>query len=434
MILGLTLLIVLSAFIGVPLLAVLGLLPAFLFHSVADVPIQAMITQVKLIMEAPGLIALPIFTFMGYILNYGKTSERMANLAERCLGWIPGGLAITMVVTYTAFCAITGGSALSVMTLGGIYFVALMGSGYSKKFSLGICTVCGGAGMLFPPSLPVIIIGFISYQSIDKLYIGALLPGLTVVGIYLLYVIWYSSKEKIVSKETFSFGKAFEAFLDFALELPLPFIIIGGIFSGWMTVMEVSVVSLLYVIIVECFIRREVGLKDFKNASLDSMLLVGAIFAILTSALTLSNFLIDFRVPQSVLEFVQGYISSRIVFLLVLNVILLITGCLMEVFSAILVMVPLLLPVATGYGIDPLHFAVIFLWNLEIGYSTPPIGFNLFIASFRFKQPMPTLWRAAVPPLFVEITGLIFITYLPELTLWLPRVLGMTKELINFSS
>jgi tripartite ATP-independent transporter DctM subunit len=221
--------------------------------------------------------------------------------------------------------------------------------------------------------------------------------------------------------------------LDIGLEIPLPVFIIVGIFSGWITVTEVAALSLAYVVVAECLIRREVSWQEFKKASLESMVLTGAIFAILVSALAFSNFLVDDQIPQKFLEFLQHYITSKLVFLIFLNIILLITGCLMDVYSAILVMVPLLLPVSKGYGIDPIHFAVIFLWNLEIGYSTPPIGFNLFIGAFRFREPLEALWRAALPRLAVQVLGLLVITYWPGLSLWLPKVLGMRQELIPFN-
>lgn len=421
-----------SAFLGVPLLAILGLQAAISFHFITQVPLEAMITKVQGLMSAPGILAMPIFTFMGFILSYGKTSQRIADSADAWFGWLPGGLAIATVIAYTIFCSITGGSALAIMALGGIYYSALIKDGYDKNFSLGICTVCGGEGMLFPPSVPVIIMAFIAYESIDALYAGGLLPGLMVVGIFLVYCVIHSVRSGIPSKP-FSFKKAWGAVLDIGLEIPLPVFIVVGIFSGWITVTEVAALSLAYVIIAECLIRREVSWQEFKKASLESMVLTGAIFAILVSALAFSNFLVDDQIPQKFLEFLQHYITSKLVFLIFLNIILLITGCLMDVYSAILVMVPLLLPVSKGYGIDPIHFAVIFLWNLEIGYSTPPIGFNLFIGAFRFKEPLETLWRAALPRLAVQVLGLLIITYWPGLSLWLPKVLGMRQELIPFN-
>ena len=425
--------ILLSALIGTPLLAVLGLLAALYFVEVAHVPLQAMITQVKIVMEAPGLLALPIFTFMGYILTYSKASQRLADLSSNWLGWLPGGLAIATVIAYTVFSALTGGSALAVMALGGIYYSALMKAGYDKNFALGTCTVCGGEGMLFPPSLPIIVIGFISYQAIDELYVAGLLPGITVTAVFIVYCIIHAYRLGIPSSP-FHWKPAIASLKAVALEAPLPFFIIVAIFAGWMSVPEVAIVSLLYIFITQVLIRREVTIPKVIEAGTESLVLVGAIFAILVSALTFSNFLIDQQIPQHFLEFLLRVIKSRLVFLLFLNFILLITGSLMDVFSAILVMVPLLLPVSTGYGIDPVHFCIIFLWNLELGYSTPPIGFNLFIGAFRFREPLEVLFRAVLPRLLVQAIGLILIAYWPDLTLWLPTALGMKKELIPLGS
>ncbi len=421
---------ILLAFMGFPLLCVTGIIAAILFYFLTDVPLQAMITQISYIITVPLMSVFPIFTLMGYILNYGKTSQRLATFADSWLSWLPGGLAISAVISYSLFSAITGGSSLSVMALGGLYFAALNKSKYEEKFSLGICTVMGGGGIMFPPSLPIFIMAFIASQSVDLLFASALIPGITVIGLFIVYCIFNSIKTKVPRGE-FSFKVALNSFKDVLLEAPIVVIIFGGIFLGWMTVNEVAILSLMYVILTQCIIRREVTFSDLKNATVDSMVLVGAIFAIMASALTLTNFLIDFEVPQKAVIMMKSLFSSKIVFLLLMNGVLLITGCLMEVFSAILVMVPLLLPVAIGYGIDPIHFAIIFIWNLEIGFSTPPIGFNLFVGAFRFKKPIESLWRASIPGICCQIVGLLVITYIPWLTSWLPDLLDMKPDFIQ---
>lgn len=422
-----------SAFIGAPLMAVLGLLAALYFAKVAHVPLQAMITQVKIVMEAPGLSVLPLFTFMGFILSYSKASKRLADLSNNWLGWLPGGLAIATVIAYTIFSSLTEGSSVAVMALGGIYYSALMKAGYDKDFSLGTCTVCGGEGMLFPPSLPIIVMGFVAYQAIDELYIAGLLPGIMVTVVFIVYCMIHAYRTKVPSSP-FQWKPAIASLKAIAIEAPIPFFIVIAIFAGWMSVPEVATVSVIYVLITQGLIRREVTLSQVIDAGAESMLIVGAIFAILVSALTLSNFLVDQQIPQHLLEFLMRVVKSKLVFLVFLNLILLITGCLMNVFSAILVMVPLLLPVATGYGIDPVHFCIIFLWNLELGFSMPPVGFNLLIGTFRFREPLQVLIKAVVPRLLVQAFGLVVITYWPDLTLWLPNALGMKKELIPLGS
>lgn len=416
--------------LGFPLFAGAGVIAAISFFFYTDVPLKAMITQINFMTQQPVLCVFPVFTFMGYILNYGKSSQRLATLAESFLSWLPGGLAISSVLAYSVFSALTGGSFLPVLALGGLYYTALKKSGYNENFSLGICTVMGGGGILFPPSLPIFIMAFTAGLSIDVLFASGFLPGITVIFIFIIYCIFNSARTS-VPRTPFSFKKAFEAIKDVALELPVGIIIIGGIFFGWMTVNEVAILSLVYIIFAECVVRREVSFKDLRRAGVDSMVLVGAIFAIMGSALILSNFFIDYEIPQKVVILLKSYFTSRVAFLLLMNVILLVTGCVIDIFSAILVMVPLLLPVAVAYGIDPVHFGIIFIWNLEIGFSTPPFGFNLFVGSFRFKKPLDALWRAAIPGVMLQVVGLILITYVPWLTEWLPGVLGLKKMFIN---
>jgi tripartite ATP-independent transporter DctM subunit len=426
-----SILVILLAFLGTPLLAVLGLLGAINFAWVSQVPLQAMITKVYGLMAAPGILALPLFTFMGYILTETKSPERLARFFNAWLGWVPGGLALTTILAYTAFSAMTGGSALAIMALGGIFFASLLESGYDKKFALGICTAAGSEGIMLPPSIPVIIIAFLAYESIEAVYVGGIGPSILAVGLLTFYAS-FKGRKTGAALIPFSSSKALAALVEVLPEVPLPAIVLVGLFSGWLNIVEIATLALVYTLIVEVVLRRELSLEHLKAAARQSMVLVGAIFSILVSALAFSNFLVDFEVPQKFLAFLQGLITSKLVFLLFLNVILLITGCLMDVFSAVLVMVPLLLPVSKGFGIDPIHFCVIFLWNMEIGFSTPPIGFNLFVANFRFHEPLEKLWAAVMPILGLKLLALIIITYWLDLTLWLPRSLGMRQELIEF--
>ncbi|MCU0821989.1 MAG: TRAP transporter large permease subunit [Spirochaetes bacterium] len=414
--------------IGFPLFAGAGILAAFLFFFLTDVPLQAMITQINMMITVPLLAVFPVFTFMGYILNYGRSSQRLANLANSLLSWLPGGLAISAVLVYSFFSAITGGSAVSIMALGGLYFAALKKSEYPEKFTLGICTVMGGGGIMFPPSLPIFIMGFTASISADLLFTSALIPGIVTILLFVVYCSVSARRYKI-PRSDFSFKRAWAAIKDVILEVPVVVILIGGIFLGWMTVNEVAILSLIYIIFAECIVRREVSAKNLYSAAIDSMVLTGAIFAIMASALTINNFLIDYEIPQKALIIFQQYFGQQWQFMLVMNLILLVTGCLMDVFSAILVMVPLLMPIAIQYGVDPVHFAMIFIWNLEIGFSTPPVGFNLFVGSFRFKKNMDELYRAAVPGIICQLVGLMLITYIPWLTNWLPSLVNLKKSI-----
>jgi tripartite ATP-independent transporter DctM subunit len=285
--------------------------------------------------------------------------------------------------------------------------------------------------MLFPPSLPVIVMGLIMSQAIDSLYVAAFLPGIVVVGIFSGYCIIHSIRQGVPSIRP-SLRDMITTGYEIAPEALLIVIIFGGVFFGWMDITEVATLSLAYIIVLECLIRREVSTKGFFKASIESMTLVGALFAILASALMFANFMVDFEIPQRTLAFVQRLISNKLTFLIVLNIVLLITGALIDIFSAILVMVPLLLPIATAYGIDPIHFAVIFLWNLQIGYDTPPVGFDLFIGAARFKEPLERVWKAALPRVMVEIVGLLAITYIPAFSLWPLEALHMRIKIISF--
>lgn len=419
---------ILAGFLGLPLFCMLGLLAILTFHYVSEIPLQALISQVKMLLEAPGITALPLFTLMGYILSASKASERLAVFVQNWLGWLPGGLAMSTVIAYTIFSAITGGSAVAVMALGGIYFAALTNAGYNKKFSLGVCTVCGGEGMLFPPSLAIIVLGLVAHQAIGTVYFAALLPGLFVVMMDCLYSFTHAVRHD-VPLQPFSFKEALRSTVPLLLEAPLPFIIIAGISTPWLTITELAAVCLVYVLITQIFIRKEVGLENLGESIVSSMTLIGAIFVMILVALGFSTFLIDAQLPDKLLEFMHGLTQSKIVFLIVLNLILLITGCLVDVFSAALVMVPLLLPVAEGYGIHPLHFCIIFLWNLEIGYTTPPFGFNLFIGSFKFKKPVDEIFRAALPRLSIQLISLFVITFWPDLSLWLVRVFDLGQNI-----
>ena len=419
---------VLSAFLGLPLFCVLGLLAVITFRYISEIPIQALVSQVKMLIEAPGITALPLFTLMGYVLSASKTSERLAECVQKWIGWLPGGLAMATVIAYTGFSAITGGSAVAVMALGGIYLAALTKAGYGKNFSLGVCTVCGGEGMLFPPSLPIIVLGIVAHQAIGSIYYAALLPGLFVVLMDCLYSFTHAVRHDI-QKGAFSLKEALKSTAPLIIEAPLPLFIILGIVTPWFNITEVAAICLAYTIMTQTLIRREVGFKEMGESVVSSMSLIGAIFTMILVALAFSSFLIDAQLPDKALEFMRGITESRVVFLIVLNVILLITGCLMDVFSAALVMVPILLPIAEGYGIHPLHFCIIFIWNLEIGYTTPPFGFNLFIGSFRFKEPVETIFRAALPRLGIQLISLLVITFIPELSLWLVRTFNLEQSI-----
>jgi tripartite ATP-independent transporter DctM subunit len=373
----------------------------------------------------PVLLAIPLFTFAGYLLAESKTPQRLVALSRALFGWLPGGLGIVTLVSCAIFTAFTGASGVTIIALGGLLYPVLQKEKYPEKFNLGILTASGNLGLLFPPSLPIILYGLISETSIDKLFVAGIIPGMLMVVLLSVYSV--NRMQKVNPQvEPFSGKKAWQAIKNAAWEIPLPFIILIGIYGGFFTATEAAAVTAFYVLIIEVFIYKDISLtKGLPKVMKDSMILVGGILVILSAALGLANYMIYEEIPMQILEWMKNYITSKIAFLLVLNLFLLIVGALMDIFSAILVVVPLITPIALSFGVDPVHLGIIFLANLGIGYSTPPVGMNLFIASFRFEKPILKLYVATIPFLIILLIALALITYIPELSLWLVDLLNV---------
>lgn len=417
------LLLILLALFGAPLFVILGTIALLSFHSL-EIDTAAVIVELYRIANAPTLLAIPLFTFAGYLMAESKTPRRLVNLTNALFGWMPGGLAIVSLMTCAFFTAFTGASGVTIVALGGLLYPVLRKEGYPEKFSLGLLTSSGSLGLLFPPSLPIILYGFVANISIDKLFLAGIVPGTLLVVLLSLYSVRKGVSAGI-PRTTFNWRNAIRALRETAWELPLPFIIIGGIYTGAFTATEAAAVTAFYVLIIEVFVYRDLKLfSDVPKIMRESMLLVGGILVILGTAMGLTNYLIDEQIPMRILNAMQGVVSSKVLFLIMLNIFLLIVGCLMDIFSAIIVVVPLIVPIATQFGIDPIHLGIIFLTNLEIGYSTPPVGLNLFISSFRFEKPVVKLYTAALPFLAILIIALLVITYVPELSLWLVNLVG----------
>ena len=418
------LLLLLFALFGTALFVIIAAvaLLAFYFEGIDS---SAVIIELYRLASQPVLLAIPLFTFAGYMLAESNTPKRLVNLSRAFLGWIPGGLAIVTLISCAIFTAFTGASGVTIIALGGILYPVLTQEKYPEKFNLGILTASGNLGLLFPPSLPIILYGLISGTSIDKLFIAGIIPGLLMIVLLSIYSVSSMKKVNPVT-EPFSLNKAWIATKETAWEIPLPFIILVGIYGGFFTATEAAAVTAFYVLIIEVFIYKDISLtKDLPKVMKDSMVLVGGILVILSAALGLANYMVDAEIPMKILEWMQTFITSKIGFLLVLNIFLLIVGALMDIFSAIMVVVPLIIPIAAEFGVDPVHLGIIFLANLGIGYSTPPVGMNLFIASFRFEKPVLKLYVATIPFLIILLIALILITYIPELSLWLVDVFGV---------
>ena len=383
---------------------------------------QTIIIEMNRLASMPVLVALPLFTFTGCLLTATGAPRRVMNFIQSIAGWLPGGLAISALCSCALFTALTGASGVTIVALGGILYPVLLEKGYSEKFSLGLLTTSGSRGLLFPPSLPIILYGVVARVDIGVIFKAALAPGLFIIFVLALYIVWHEWRkpaDETRKKKPVSFAEIKHTFLESKWDWPILLIILGGVYGGFVTIAEVSALVLLYVLIVECFILKEVSFfKQLPKIVIEGTLLSGAIIIILGAALGLTGYLVDEQIPEKILEFLTSLTENRYVFLAGLNLFLLAVGCMMDIFSAIVIVVPIMVPVALTYGIDPIHLCIIFLVNLEIGYSTPPVGINLFIASLKFEKPVTLLYRASVPWLVLLLVLLAIVTYVPALSLF----------------
>jgi tripartite ATP-independent transporter DctM subunit len=403
------------ALLGAPLFTLMAAFALWGFAA-EEISPAALIIEMYRMTDAPTLLAIPFFTFGGYLMAEAGTPRRLTNLARAGLGWMPGGLAVVTLTTCAFFTAFSGASGATIVALGGLLFASLLRDGYPENFSLGVITTAGGLGLLFPPSLPLILYGVVAKVNIDHLFIAGVAPGLLIIFILAVYSVRLAGAT--TPRTPFSAPAFLKALRESAWELPLPVLILGGIYGGFYTAAEAAAVAAFYIFIVEVFIYRDIDLwKDVPRIARESMILVGVILVILGAALGLTNYLVDQEAPQQIMETVRSLSTNKYAFLLGLNIFLLIVGCLMDVFSAIVVVVPLIVPIAEQFGIHPVHLGIIFLTNLEIGYITPPVGLNLFISSNRFKKPLSEVWRATLPFLALRLIALILITYIAALSL-----------------
>jgi len=401
--------------IGVPIFVVISGLTLYLLFS-SQIDISALIIEMHRMATTPVLVAIPLFTFAGYLLSASGAPKRLIRLSNAFLGWLPGGLSVIALVTCAVFTTLTGATGLTIIALGGILLPAMMRGQYSEKFSLGLLTTSGTLGLLFPPSLPLIIYAIVAKVRIDHLFIAGLLPGLLLVLLLSAFCV-YKSVRTDVPKTRFQFKELAGATRQILWELPLPFVVLGGIYSGYFAVSEAAAITAVYVFIAEVVIYRDIRIRQLPEIMKKSMILVGGILIILGAAMGLTNYLVDAEIPMRLLDFFKANIESRVVFLVVLNIFLLAVGCTMGIFSALVVVVPLLAPIAEAYGIDPIHLGIIFLANLEIGASIPPLGINLFIASMRFEKPILRLYLASLPFIAILLLALAIITYVPWMSL-----------------
>ncbi len=417
-------LIVMLTFLGAPMFAVLAAFGMLGFY-VTDIQFAALIVDIySHFSNNPVLYTIPIFTFAGFILAESKASVRIVNFSQAILGWLPGGLAIVSLVACAFFTTFTGASGVTIIALGGLLYPALMKGKYSDNFSLGLLTTSGSLGLLFFPSLPIIIYGVVAGTSITQLFAAGIIPGIFLMIVLSLYSVFVAVRSKAEKHRTSS-KEIWQTTLKAKWELLIPIILMVGIFGGYVTLGEIASIMVAYVAIVEVFIHREIRIAQFPAIIRESMVLVGAIFIILGSALARTTYMVDAEIPMKILEVIQAHISSKLAFLIALNFFLLIAGSLMEIYGALIVIVPLIVPVAQEYGINPVHLGIIFLTNLEIGYSMPPVGLNLIISCIRFEKPVVKLYRACLPFIIMMILALLVITYMPWMSLVLIERFGI---------
>jgi tripartite ATP-independent transporter DctM subunit len=403
------------AVVGTPLFAVIGA-SAMINFARDGGDLQSVILAFYDLSTKPMLHALFLFAFAGCMLGHSKAPQRLLRFSNALLGWLPGGLAIVAVVSCALLTSFTGASGITIVALGGLLLPALLAKNYDRKFSLGVVTSSGSLGLLFPPSLPVILYGVIAGTSIDELFIAGIIPGALMVLVLSGYA-FYKGLHKDIARTKFTFNEVWHALLEAKYELPLPILIIGGIYSGFIAISEAAVIVAAYIIIVEMFIHREIKFSKLGKVARESVILTGGILIILGMALAATSYMIDAEIPDKVFEFARHYMNSKITFLLTLNVFLLVVGCMIDIYAATVLILPLIIPIAAAFGVHPVHLGIIFLVNMGIGYITPPVGLNLFIANIRFREPIYKLYKAAIPFVILLLLVLLAVTYIPQLSL-----------------
>lgn len=411
------LILLLLALLGAPLFAIIAT-SAMLGFRREDTDLMNMALEIQSIADLPFLAAIPLFTFAGYLLSESEAPKRLVRLTGALLGWLPGGLALVALAACAFFTAFTGASGVTIIALGAILYPALKHDGYPDKFNLGLVTSSGSLGLLFAPSLPLILYGVIAEVSIDDLFLAGILPGMTMLAMLSAWSLWVNrSNRKPLSN--FSWSETRAALRESAWEIPLPFVVLGGIYSGFLAVSEAAAVTALYVIIVEIFVHREISIKQLPQIMRASMVLVGGILIILGVSLASTNYMISAGIPQMLLEYVATLVASPVSFLILLLLFLLVLGAILDIFSAIVLVVPLILPIAAEYGVHEVHLGIIFLAAMQLGYMTPPVGLNLFIASYRFDKSIMHVYSATFPFLIILMLSVVLITFWPDLSLWL---------------
>lgn len=431
---------ILLALLGTPLLAIFAAAAMILFAGLEDTSITGAAADIfsEKFAESPLLVTIPLFTFAGYLMAESGTPQRLVRVSRAWFGWMPGGLAMVCLVASAFFTTFTGGSGITIVAIGGLLYPALLSEKYPEKFSLGLVTAGGSLGLLFPPSLPIVLFAVVAGIEVEKMFVAGLIPGVVTIFALAVYAAIVGVRNPEIPRQAFEAKEAWASLKAVFWELMLPVLLILALAFGVLRIHEAAAFTALYVLIIEVFVYKDVKFKDLQPIVKESMTMVGAILAILATAVGFTGYLIQAQVPMKILEWMQSFIDTsdpvqaQITFLLVLNVFLLVVGMLMDIFSAIVVVVPLVLPVARQLGINDYHLGIVFLLNLEIGYLTPPVGLNLFISSFRFGKPVTLLYKAVLPFIGLLLVALAVTTYWPGLSLmFLPEGAGANEMVID---
>jgi tripartite ATP-independent transporter DctM subunit len=410
---------ILAALGGAPLFTVMGGL-ALLFITASGGDSDVAANQVYLALTQDAIIPIPLFAFMGFFLSESRAGERLVGCFRSLFGWLPGGMIIAAVAICAFFTSFTGASGITILALGGLLYTILREhAGYPEGFTVGLLTSTGSIGLLFPPSLPIILVGCGIQTSILKLFAGALIPGIILTLSVMIFGVAVSLKGPGKGGERFSPAKALAGIKESAFELLLPIFLVTAFFTGILSITELGAAALVYVFIIEVLVHRDIALRDCIKVFRKAAPIIGGILSIIALSMALSYYIVDSQVPQNLAEWMSATIESKFVFLLLLNLMLLVVGCLMDIFSAILIVLPLVAPLGAAYGIDPVHLGIIFIINLEVGFLTPPVGLNLFLASYRFKQPFVKICRYVLPFLLIQFAAVMLVTYIPALSTFL---------------
>ncbi|MBN1961648.1 MAG: TRAP transporter large permease subunit [Deltaproteobacteria bacterium] len=408
--------IILGLIVGAPVFVAMAGLGMLLFFS-ADIPIAAVPAETFRLVASATLPALPLLTVTGYVITAGGASNRLLRLVRALVGFMPGGSALIVCLVCAVFTAFTGGSGVTILALGGLVLPMLIAEGYPKGFSHGLVTSAGSLGLLFPPSLPVILYAIVAQANVEDLFIAGVVPGMLLVAMVATYGIAAGVRYK-AKRQAFNLKELCQATWHAKWELIIPLIVVFTVFTGFATIVEAAAIALLSAIVSQCFILKDIHpIRDLPGVIINAVTLVGAVLIVLGVAMGLTSYLVDAEIPAFVLSWAQQHLNTQVIFLLVLNFVLLILGSVLEVYSAIIVLAPLLAPLAAAYDINPLHLGIIFLANLELGFLFPPIGLNLILASSRFSQPLTHLYRVTLPFLLVRIVGVLLITYVPFISI-----------------